>query len=92
MAKDLSLYNVPDSPCYSCPFEGEEPINLAPDRLIFYYENLLSGTSQHLCHSHKRTICRGGRNIQIKLFYAIGLLNEPTNEAFNQEIEESKKH
>ncbi|MEG4574244.1 hypothetical protein QUA56_16365 [Microcoleus sp. N3A4] len=94
MARDLSAYNVPEKPCYTSPFGGKNPIPLAPDRLTYYYDQLLNGGSQHLCHSAEKTICRGGRNIQLRWFYAIGMIKEPTDEAFNQAVAEitSKSH
>lgn len=94
MIRDLSAYNVPEKPCYSCPFAGKRPIPLAPDRLKYYYDQLLNGGSQHLCHSAEKTICRGGRNIQLRGFYAIGMIKKPTHEPFNQAVAEitSKSH
>jgi len=90
MARDLSLYNVPEKPCHTCPFSGREPIALPPEWLAYYYEQLLNGGSQHLCHSKNKTICRGGRTIQLRWFCSIGLIKEPTDEAFNQAVAEAK--
>ena len=90
MARDLSAYNVPVNCCYSCPFAGKKPIELPLDRLAYYYEHLLNGGSQHLCHSNNKTICRGGRTIQLRWFCLIGLIKEPTDEAFNQAVAETR--
>ena len=88
MTKDLSAYNVPANCCYSCPFGGKTPIELPPDRLTYYYDQLLNGGSQHLCHSAEKTICRGGRTIQLRWFCSLGIIEEPTDEAFNQAVAE----
>jgi hypothetical protein len=89
--RDLSAYKVPAHPCHSCPFAGKKPVELAPERLKYYIEQLLNGGSQHICHSAKKTICRGGRTIQLRWFYLLGLITEPTDEAFDQAIADTKK-
>jgi hypothetical protein len=89
--KDLSTYAVPPECCTSCPFGGKKPINLNLDYLAHLYKQLLKGDSQHICHSRQKAICRGGRTIQLRWFHSIGLLSEPTDEAFNQAIADAKK-
>jgi len=89
--RDLSTYDIPVYPCYSCPFAGKKPVELTPEKLKYYYEQLLNGCSQHICHSAKKTICRGGRTIQLRWFYFLGLIAEPTDAAFNQAIADAKK-
>jgi|SanBayMetagenome_1026888.scaffolds.fasta_scaffold66060_1 hypothetical protein len=87
--KDLRTYPVQEKPCKTCPFEGENPVQLCPNRYKGFIENL-AGQGQHLCHSvDNEAICRGGRNIQLRILCAMGMLTEPTDEAFDQAIEES---
>lgn len=75
---------VQKEPCKTCPFEGSEPIELTPQRYQELIENLM-GDGQHFCHStDNQTICRGGRNIQLRWLCAIGALSEPTDKAFNE--------
>ncbi|MEG5006720.1 hypothetical protein QUB17_24175 [Microcoleus sp. B5-C4] len=58
-------------------------------RLTYYYDQLLNGGSQHLCHSAEKTICRGGRTItDDRWFYSLGIIEEPTDQAFNQAVAE----
>lgn len=84
---DMRTYPVQDKPCKTCPFSGEKPLPLCPSDLVMYYQNLM-GNGQHICHSTNNTkICRGGRNIQLKWLCAIGMLDEPTDDAFNQAVE-----
>ncbi|MEG4062587.1 MULTISPECIES: hypothetical protein [unclassified Microcoleus] len=67
---------------------------LPPQRPTYYYDQLLNGGSQHLCQSAEKTICRGGRTIQLRWFCLIGIIEKPTDEAFNQAVVEitSKSH
>ncbi|MDQ2096779.1 MAG: hypothetical protein QQW96_03930 [Tychonema bourrellyi B0820] len=86
---DLRTYQVQSSPCKTCPFDGETPLMLSEPRLIEVYENLL-GNGQHFCHSvNNSKICRGGRNFQLKWLCTVGMLDEPTDEAFNQAMKET---
>jgi len=86
---DLRTYPVQEKPCKTCPFEGENPVPIVPERYSAFIENL-AGEGQHLCHSlDNKAICRGARNIQLRILKAMGMLDEPTDEAFNQAINES---
>jgi hypothetical protein len=86
---DLRTYPVQPKPCKTCPYEGEKPVQLSPDR-YYYFINNLAGNGQHLCHSlNNQAICRGGRNIQLRMLCAMGLLDEPTDEAFNQALNQA---
>lgn len=56
---DLRTYPVQPKPCKSCPFEGEEALQLSPDRYQYFIDNL-AGKGQHFCHSvNNKAICRG---------------------------------
>lgn len=86
---DMRDYPVQPKPCLTCPFEGEKPLKLSPDSYARYIENLM-GNGQHICHSsNSDRICRGGRNLQLKWLCATGLLNEPTDEAFNKAVNDA---
>ena len=70
-------------PCKSCPFAASDPIALDPDSLADYYRNAIELQGSHICHSVKqKTICRGGRDITLKVLTAMRLLAEPTDEEF----------
>ena len=72
---------IQKTPCKSCPFAGSEPIALEPESLHNYYQNITGLHGSHICHSVKtKTICRGGRDLTLKVLTAKGLLAEPTAE------------
>ncbi|MCT7958862.1 hypothetical protein [Laspinema palackyanum] len=85
--KDLRQMPVQSAPCQTCPFAGQNPIPLEPERYTEYLMNLVKGTGQHLCHSaNDEKVCRGGRDIQLRLLYCKGVLEKPTDEAFHKAI------
>ena len=70
-------------PCKTCPFAGSNPIALEPESLADHYRNVIELQGSHICHSVKQTtICRGGRNLTLKVLTAKGLLKEPTDKEF----------
>jgi hypothetical protein len=82
---------IQPSPCRTCPFEGEEPIQLEPESLARYYKNLITFQSSHLCHSaNNNKICRGGRNIQLRIMCRKNIIEAPTDEAFTKAMNECK--
>ena len=92
MYTDLSKFNVQVEPCRTCPFEGKNPIQLESERYSELIKNL-AGEGQHLCHSvNNKMICRGGRNIQLRLLCASGLLKKPTDECFNDAVNKYTKN
>ena len=76
---------IQKTPCKTCPFAGSDPIALEPESLANYYKNIVQLQGSHICHSVKtKTICRGGRDLTLKVLAAKGLLAEPTD---NEEFE-----
>jgi hypothetical protein len=73
--------------CNTCPFSKDPALaTKVIDR------NGLS--SSQICHSTEgenrepRTLCRGMRDIHIKILYAHGLLDSPTDEAWEKKMQE----
>ncbi|MEG4286268.1 hypothetical protein QUB68_24365 [Microcoleus sp. A006_D1] len=83
---DMRTYPVQKSPCLTCPFAGREPLILADFEQ--YIENLM-GNGQHICHSTDKNICRGGRDIQLAWLCSVGMLDEPTDAAFDRAIDDA---
>ena len=72
-------------PCKTCPFAASNPIALEPESLANHYQNIVQLQGSHVCHSaRKATICRGGRDITLKVLTAMRLLAEPTDEEFER--------
>ena len=86
---DLRTYPVQQKPCLTCPFEGKKPVQLSSERYQYFIDNL-AGKGQHFCHSaDNKAICRGGRNIQLRILCALKLLDEPTDECFDEALNQA---
>ena len=80
---DASNMQAQPEPCRTCPFAGREPITLSPARQAEITQSVCSFQGSHLCHStNNQTVCRGGRDLQIRLAFLRGLIGEPTDDAF----------
>jgi hypothetical protein len=84
MKRDLSQMLVQPTPCRTCPFEGTQPIMLSQERQAEITANVVNLRSQHLCHSaNNKKICRGGRNLMLRVMCIQGFITEPTDEAYD---------
>lgn len=70
--------------CASCVFKAEQDggIQLAPGRREEIHAMVLRGINQ-LCHHDltNKTVCRGGRDLQLRVWAALGIIEAPTDEA-----------
>ena len=87
--------------CSTCPFREGSPTECLKSFLI---EQALT-VSSRICHStggntviHPRSktnvpaqICRGARDVQLQLFHSLGILEAPTDEAWNKSVELMEK-
>ena len=86
---DAKSMPVQVNPCTTCPFAGTEPIQLNANRLREVYQKVMTLQTSHLCHTADDTkLCRGGRDLQIRVAYALGYIDEPTDEAFQSALEQ----
>lgn len=86
----LSQMPVQPNPCRTCLFEGSEPIALEPEDYAKYVTKIVNLESQHLCHSAKnKMLCRGGRNLLLRVMCSYGLITEPTDAALTAAINEA---
>jgi hypothetical protein len=76
--------------CATCPYR--------PNSIYAWAQNVIVGRAA-ICHSTGNSailgrtgkpekICRGARNVQLKLFTALGLLKEPTDAAWAAKCKE----
>ena len=74
---------IQKTPCKTCPFAASNPIALEPESLANHYQNIVQLQGSHVCHSARETtICRGGRNLTLKVLTVMGLLKEPNDKEF----------
>ncbi len=86
----LSRIPVQSKPCRTCLFEGEEPIALEPEDHAKYVAKIVNLESQHLCHSaSNKILCRGGRNIMLRVMCGYNLIASPTDAAYEEAIREA---
>lgn len=92
--KPIESMPVRKSNCKTCPFLYSGWTELRP----LLTERALQSTP--ICHSTGRALvrhkderlkshaCRGARDLQLAFFHQIGFLDEPTDEAWNNKIQE----
>lgn len=83
--------------CETCPFHTNERGRYAcPDLVSRIMKQVLTDSSQ-FCH-HPRFvekpetyICRGARDVQLEIFHRLGVIDSPTDEAWEQEGQRRQK-
>lgn len=78
------------SKCKSCVFRPEKDggIELTPSRRIEIQAYLLQGVNQLCHHDEDKTICRGGREFQLQCWHRMGIIEEPTDAALREAMEQ----
>lgn len=67
----------------TCPLNSKNPIALTPKSYARYVANIVNLESQHRCHwVDNKMLCRGGRNLLLRVLSVQGLIAEPTDAAF----------
>lgn len=83
---NVSGFAVMKEPCKTCPFVTN---TLGNDATQPYLESLVTLQAQHTCHTVGDTmICRGGRDIMLRVLAAMRLIDSPTDEAFEARSKE----
>lgn len=72
--------------CYNCPFASRNPLPLDPNTYQTII-NYLGEGQNHICHNSKNKVCRGGREVQLKIFCAQGWIEEPTDAALAEAMQ-----
>ncbi|MBS3951902.1 MAG: hypothetical protein KGZ88_03020 [Methylomicrobium sp.] len=91
---NISGWPVMKGKCPTCPFSKDENgREAAPDIADMVRRRCLTEASQ-ICH-HPRLhgkkedhLCRGARDFQLEVFHRIGLLDTPTDEAWEKKSRE----
>jgi hypothetical protein len=88
--------NVQPQKCKHCPWRSDGVLSDAPidmDRLKL----MVLTSSNHLCHAPalvgkvEDRICRGSRDYQIEFYHALGVLDEPTDDAWARALDKPSK-
>jgi hypothetical protein len=75
---------VMPKPCSTCPFATKSGATLG-EGLTNYVEQVVTLQSQHLCHSARnKKLCRGARDLMLRVMTCMKLIDAPTDEAFNR--------
>ena len=71
--------------CKTCPFAGTEPLILSEEASKEILSYVIAGTN-HLCHSDdtNQTVCRGGRDIFLRMAALRGDIEVPTDAALEK--------
>ncbi len=89
--------NVMPETCPTCPWrEDEGRLNLSPEHMKELLIQVLSISNQR-CHAPalngkpETRICRKARDIQLVVFHRLGVLTEPTDEAWAEALAKIKE-
>lgn len=84
------IKNMPVKPvkCATCPFRDENKHTGVAEQVT---RRILSKASQ-VCHStgwpEGTHLCRGARDIQLRVFHGMGFIKEPTDKAWDEKRKE----
>jgi hypothetical protein len=71
---------VMKEPCGTCPHVSP----LTAESQTYYLKWIVEMRSQHFCHMvDNKKLCRGGRDIMLKVMCAMKIIDKPTDAAFN---------
>ncbi len=80
--------------CNNCPFLPDG-VKLGQRKMEEICRYLVAGEN-HICHYTSDSVCKGGRDFQLNLWFELGMITSPTNEALANEMEslgiEPKQH
>lgn len=94
---DTSNFPVMAHQCSSCPFRTDKKgRNLTPELASKIMVQVMTEASQ-ICH-HPRLhnkeethLCRGARDYQMMVFHRLGVIDAPTDEAWNRTLDRIKE-
>lgn len=91
MRKTISTVGMPvrKTQCATCVFKSPEEggCELGAKRHEEIKLQLIKGINQICHHDDNKTICRGGRNFQLQVFFRMGVIEAETDEALKQAME-----
>ncbi len=84
------MQRVNKKPCRTCPFAGEDPLPISQKARKEIVEYVSQGKN-HLCHNDEtnQTVCRGGRDIFLRMAVHKGVIKTPTDAALEKAMKEA---
>lgn len=87
---NASAMEAQTNPCFTCPFAGERPIELSAQRQAEIFTTVTTFSGSHLCHTvDNQKLCRGARDLQIKIAWAAGWIDQPTDAEFQKHLSDA---
>ena len=86
--KRINNYPVMSEMCKTCPFREDKSGRYKDVRLVSRIQYQVMSEASQICHhprvsGHAEThLCRGARNYQLTIFYRLGVIKAPTDEAW----------
>jgi len=88
--RDVSKFSVMPAQCPTCPFRTDADGRHPDVRLVSQLQLRCLTEGNQICH-HPRLngkptthLCRGARDYQLQIFHRLGLLDAPTDEAWER--------
>lgn len=94
--KKVKNFQVMGKRCPTCPFGEQGEKDRVADIANMVRQRCISQASQ-ICHhprlhGKKEThLCRGARDFQLQIFHRLGVIDEPTDEAWEKARNESDR-
>lgn len=87
---DTSKFPVMKKKCKTCPFHEEHVGQVEIANVVRARSLSVSQICHHpRLHGKKETsLCRGGRDLQLNIFHAIGFIDQATDEAWSKKRKE----
>jgi hypothetical protein len=98
-ARDISNWPVMRAQCSTCPFRCDAKGRHADPQLVARIQAQALSEASQLCHHPSLSgkpethLCRGARNFQLTIFFRLGVIEAPSDAAWEQkrrEIERSR--
>lgn len=78
--------------CATCPFRTDERGRHADPRLVNKIQVQCLSEASQICHhpalegKPETHLCRGARDFQLTIFHRLGIIDAPTDEAWNRRV------
>ncbi|WP_036488107.1 hypothetical protein [Myxosarcina sp. GI1] len=82
---DITNFKVNPRRCKTCPFNDDGCIDIRNTVI----RRILTEEKSQVCHgTNNKTLCRGARDYQQQIYFRLGVLEAPTDEAWDKKRQE----